>query len=253
MALRALAMTSKLCYRAYYPSLIRNLYLCPSHLTGFSQMLERDMDAGRPVQSLLLVATTDDSHDQISIPLSQLDTLVSSTSNQYVSYKAVPRSERKSYRDRAVDLLVISFFSKLKALQTLVIIRPNKTVELPRVERVEGIQVPLSFLINHLKQLQLGRSVDDELGLAANRAIWILCFCPHLRQAILRLSISTKSAGFLEEFHQTFNGLSNVKDLPLALTSYTIRQTEALGGDCLGKVRRVGLSATGRQMQSGTF
>jgi len=79
--LRALAMTSRLGYQSYYPSLIRNLCLCPSLLTPFSQVLERNMDSGPQVKSLTLDRGTL-SGNQVSIPLSQLDSLVSSSSNQ---------------------------------------------------------------------------------------------------------------------------------------------------------------------------
>lgn len=88
---RALSLTAG--YRSYYPSLIKNVLLCASELTAFSQVLERDMNSGPHIKSLAVYRSRRDSENQVSIPLSQLDSLVSSTSNQYQSYKAVPRSK----------------------------------------------------------------------------------------------------------------------------------------------------------------
>lgn len=103
-------------------------------------------------------------------------------------------------------------FSRLKTLQTLVIIGTGK---LPLVESDEGIQVPLSFLVNSLKQLQIGGTSDFGTAVPANQAIWLLCFCPLLRQAIISFSITSGTEPFLKEYHETFSDLSRVKELAL--------------------------------------
>jgi len=110
-----------------------------------------------------------------------------------------------------------AFFSKLTELQLLVIERPE-TFELPLVERVGGVERPLSFLVNPLKQLHIDRASNLMEAMPANKAIWFLCFCPLLKQAILYVSLSIKLEKFLEEHHQTFSGLSNIEDLALGVT-----------------------------------
>ena len=172
------------------------------------------MDFGLQVRSLALYESEIHSENQVSIPLSQLDSLVSSTSNQYDSYKAVPRSKRKLYRDKAVENAVKTFFSKLRSLQALVILHPE-VWELPLVERVGGKEISCSFLTNSLEHVCIGRARNREENLPANKAVWLLCFCPLLRQTSLTIKITTKSGSFLEEHHETFSGLSKIEDLAL--------------------------------------
>lgn len=126
----------------------------------------------------------------------------------------MPRSGRKLYRDRAVKNAVKTFFSKIQSLQTLVIFCP-RGVELPLVERVGGVEIPFSFLANSLKKIIIRRGINTEESLLANKAIWLLCFCPLLRQAILSINLTTKSESFLEEYHGAFRGLSRIVDLAL--------------------------------------
>lgn len=66
-------------------------------------------------------------------------------------------------------------------------------VELPLVELVGGVEIPFSFLTNSLKRIIIGRAENPEDNLPANKAIWLVCFCPLLRQAILTTQITTQS------------------------------------------------------------
>jgi len=98
-----------------------------------------------------------EAENQVQIPLSQLDSLVSSTSKQYSSYKAVPRSDRRYYRKRAKENAVNTLFSRVRGLQVLVLFGGPEIEELPLVDRVEGREIPLSFPVNSLKQAHIGR------------------------------------------------------------------------------------------------
>jgi len=91
-------------------------------------------------------------------------------------------------------------------------------LELPLVEGVEGIEIPLSFLVNSLKQLNIGGGRKNYQAIAANKALWLLCFCPHLHQAVLNFSIATSEAKSLEEHHEAFARISNVSDLAIAFS-----------------------------------
>jgi len=172
------------------------------------------MDSGAQARSLLLHRKRISFENQVSIPLAQLDSLVSSTSNQYDSYKAVPHSESKLYRDKAVENAMKTFSSKIQSLQTLVISHPE-VWELPLVERVGGKGILFSFLTNSLKQIHIRRAGNPEGDLPDNKAIWLLCFCPLLRQAILAINMTAKAGPFLAKYHETFSGLRKIEDLAL--------------------------------------
>lgn len=51
--------------------------------------------------------------------------------------------------------------------------------------------------------------------LSAQNSIWILVFCPHLLQAVLSFSVDLASFNYLHEYVETFEGLSNVKQLSI--------------------------------------
>ena len=69
-ALLALSMTSRLGYRAFYSCLLRSITLKPCHITAFSQVLERDLEAGEQIQHLIFSLSGIASENQVSIPLS---------------------------------------------------------------------------------------------------------------------------------------------------------------------------------------
>jgi len=116
--------------------LLTNVSLYPSQLSVLSLLLKRETEAGVLTNSFALLESSDDLENKVAIPPSQLDSLVSSTSQEYGSYEAVPVSQRSQYRKRAIRNTLFSLLGKFRRLQPLVILVPGKVV-LHLVESME--------------------------------------------------------------------------------------------------------------------
>lgn len=79
------------------------------------------------------------------------------------------------------------------------------------------VRVPISnSSLNTLKRIQIGSSQPQNLperGIDAERATFLLSSCPHLIQAILKVSFSRKSFDSLQQKLDELQGCSNLKDL----------------------------------------
>lgn len=73
---------------------------------------------------------------------------------------------------------------------------------------------PLQFN-QFLVRLDFSSMSRFEDGVSATNAIWMLCFCVSLRQALLIIRISKDGAKFLSDYDENLKGKSKVKDLAI--------------------------------------
>lgn len=88
---------------------------------------------------------------------------------------------------------------------------PLLPIKIALVQQVNGIETPLS-LLNNLKRLHLG-SFRVEVAMSAKQVVWILIFCPQLKQAILDMTLNSSDYDYLSEYQEIYGGLSRVEDL----------------------------------------
>lgn len=172
------------------------------HFPAFYLNLLQESEAGGCVKSLLAARPTNQSEDQMQIAVNQ-DLL-----------KSLNPAQKYAYEESKVYEMKVFIFSRLINLQTLVVEYPDLTGS-PFVEKVDGRQVPLSFLTNSLKRLHICRRHKRTKGLTVQRAVWLLCFCSLLHQAILNFSVNPEGAEILQDHHEGFKGKSNVKKLTI--------------------------------------
>lgn len=107
----------------------------------------------------------------------------------------------------------VSILKQVKDLQVLIIHDPN--VRFYFQERVGNDMAPLHFLTHSLKTLSISLNKSDRRSLTAKNALWLLLFCPLIRDAALGFSISRDDYKYLEEGQSSFHGLSKVEKLSL--------------------------------------
>ena len=150
----------------------------------------------------------------------------------------MPQTQTESYEE-AYELYVIdSLLTQVQTLETLVLYN-SQDVALPQfstVERVNGRDVPLAFLINSLKPSYFSK-LESELGcLTGKRGLWLPTFCPHLTSAILNVGVTTNDAKFLSDHAEACRGLPNLKELAIKIYFFhdELDRIEEPGGECPG-------------------
>lgn len=133
------------------------------------------------------------------------------TFGRYQSLSEVPLEQHEVLLSKGMDLFFGHLYLQLRQLETLVVLFPDALL-FPL--KFQGIITP--FLTHSLKRLHVGKDIRQITSLMtfnASNALWILCFCPLLQEAILRFQISLKDSKLLSENVEAFKGVSNVKRL----------------------------------------
>lgn len=215
--LLALALTSKAVCKLFQPLLLQSItifpaevpYLCRSVLFYGSEESQR---IGGIVKSLTIKAPTRREDQDMGWKDYEADYMIRKvTSGRYQSVSEVPVEQLDVLLSKGMDLFFGSLYFQLRRLQTLVVLFPDALL-FPL--KFQGVICP--FLTHSLKRLHVGKDIRQNTSLLTfngSNALWILCFCPLLQEAILRFQISLKDSKLLSENAEAFKGVSNVKRL----------------------------------------
>lgn len=119
--------------------------------------------------------------------------------------------------DEAVEYI----YSRLEHLEVLIVDAPqlflsfhSKLSDASRNLRL----APMTFMTHSLKELFINEAVENNKRcclISAKNTIWLLIFCEKLEHAAFCSSFFRSDYGFMEEFSQTYEGLSKVKQLAI--------------------------------------
>lgn len=123
------------------------------------------------------------------------------------------KEDKLSWTAVMVPFGMEKIFNAIKNVETIVV--EDSFYMFPFVQEVDKKHIILPALVNNLKNLRIHRSYMKRFQLRAKKAIWLLLFCPHLKQASLSFEIYSDDVDFLEEYGEVFRSKSRVKDLAI--------------------------------------
>lgn len=212
-------MVSKQNYRLLHNALLQNITFDPVHLEPLYTFIKTDMDAGKYIKFLRIDNSTEPR------AMFTFDDMLHMSLIMAEEEEDLPKSINSNmdpYRLETTYIMMGVILNECVNLETYInrypeILRMTLSSRRPENERIPH-ELPVPFLINSLKRLEISSTVRWDEGVLARQVIWILVFCVHLRQAIFTILISaTGDAPYLEEYSETFKNLSKVKDLAIRL------------------------------------
>lgn len=195
----------------------------PLHIHCLYDNLTRDPEAGRFIKSITFIEHTP-THSKEERRQRDHGIL------RFIEFAYNEWKENKSSEDRSrgpptkdlslqeVDAVYCSMagfiLNKAKNLETLRFLHsPNL---FPFLERVNGSLSPLYFFAHSLKRIEIGAATGLQKDASARNCMWILIFSTHLEVAVLNFSVTLEDVKYLEEYSQSWKGLSKVKYLAIA-------------------------------------
>lgn len=163
--------------------LIQNVTLQPSTFGAFTLFTITDLKRSGSIRSLLIEAPSEEAEAQVElfgVDHELLDTL--SPDDQW------------TYRCNHWNMTKRMFFEELDNLETLVIQSPFYMM-FPFLNISDTI--PHKFFTLSLKRLHVYSTEREKgYGISCKEALWLLCFCPLLHQAILHFSMTLEETKF---------------------------------------------------------
>lgn len=210
--LRSVALLCTKTYPIWQSSLLSDVTVDQNTLLSLHECLERNSDDYSGLIKSL-------KHKQVK-ESSKADTEVLAAGERFASFssldsEAVGAAFGLKSRDgvQVVNQLTVV---KLLSLQSLIIFLPNFIPQLQH--RVDGKSVPLPLFTNSLERMFIEMGGELANCLSARNIVWIMTFCPTLRQAAFGFCVSsTKDFNFFPEFKSSSKGLSNVTQLALRI------------------------------------
>lgn len=215
--LLASALTSKAVYKLFQPFLLHKINIYPSQFPYLCRLIllygiAQAQRIGGIVKSLTIKAPTRREDQDMGWKDFEADyTIKKVTFGRYQSLSEVSLEQHEVLLSKGMDLFFGQLYLQLRQLETLVVLFPDVLLF---ALKFQGVICP--FLPHSLKRLQVGkdiRQITSTLTFNASNALWILCFCASLQEAILPFQISLKDSKLLSENVEAFKGVSNVKRL----------------------------------------
>lgn len=212
VTLRSISLTSKRNYLLFHPSLLQTISIKPSDLHTIYSLLERDGQAGKAIK-LLSIDGTSENADSFQIPFREkMNVKIANVSS---CGDSCPHHHPVADNEKALRFTLGFVLHHLDNLQTLILHYPP-LFKLPLV---------VDKVAKSLVKLHIGRGLSlQKPGLAQGQehisgknSIWLLLFCPFLRQVILSGCITVEDERFFADHVDTYRGLSTVKDISLSL------------------------------------
>lgn len=180
LTLRSISLTSKRNYFLFHQSLLQTISIKPSDLHAIYALLERDGQAGKAIK-LLSIADTSENADTFKIPYREkINVKIANVSS---CGDSCPHHHPVADNEKALRLTLGFVLHHLDNLQTLILHYPP-LFKLPLIVD----QVAKSLVKLHIgKGLSLKKpgQAQGQEHISGKNLIWLLLFCPFLRQVIL--------------------------------------------------------------------
>lgn len=207
----SMSLASRQASRTFCNSLLQSITIRSSHLTPLYNFVRQNEQASKLVK-FLRIDNSEEPYSGFSVPKSA--SLAASLSPLI---GMIPINSRMSKEQvGGINIAINAILRHLVNLETFINTFPE-LLSLQLGESVFGKRLKFSPMLLSVKRIEINSVFRYDEGILARNAVWILAFCPNLRQAIFALLITIEDSKFLAEYEETFQGLSNVQDLAIRI------------------------------------